>query len=98
LSHNSICDIVQLYDIDLASAHKTLKKKKFHSYKIHIVQELSHDDFKRDRILRFDDRQNHLIAKDPQFQNNIAFSDEATFTLTAKINRHNCRWNNENPH
>jgi len=37
------------------------------------------------------------ITKEPQFQNNIAFSDEVTFT--GKINRHNCRyWNNENLH
>jgi len=41
------------------------------------------------------------LTRDPQFQNNIAFSDEATFMLIGEINRHNhnCRyWNNENPH
>jgi len=27
-----------------------------------------------------------------QFQNNIAFSIEATFTLIGEINRHNCKY------
>ncbi|OXU21432.1 hypothetical protein TSAR_000030 [Trichomalopsis sarcophagae] len=33
------------------------------------------------------------------FQSLFAFSDESTFQLNGEVNRHNCRyWNNENPH
>jgi len=70
-------------------------------YKIHIVQELSDDDF--DRCIEFCDLMINRITRDPQFQNNIAFLDEVTFTLTSEINRYiiqnNYRyWNNENLH
>ncbi|KAJ8921290.1 hypothetical protein NQ315_013764 [Exocentrus adspersus] len=36
---------------------------------------------------------------DPNFLNNIVFSDEETFCLNGSVNRHNCRyWSQENPH
>jgi len=90
--HNSIRDIAQ-HNINLASAYKTLKKIN----KIHIVQELSDDDF--DRRIEFCDLMIDRIIRDPQFQNNIAFLDEVTFPLTSEINRQNDRyWNNENLH
>jgi len=44
--HNSISDVAQQH-IGLASTRKTLKKNKFYPYKIHLVQELSNDDFDR---------------------------------------------------
>jgi hypothetical protein len=39
------------------------------------------------------------IDEDEHFFNNAVFSDEATFHLSGKVNRHNCRiWGSENPH
>jgi len=73
------------------------KKINFHSYKIHLVQELSDDDF--NHRIEFCDLMMDRITRKPQFQYNIAFSDKATFTPTDEMNHNNCRyWNNENPH
>jgi hypothetical protein len=39
------------------------------------------------------------IAEDETFLSKICFSDEATFYLSGKVNRHNIRvWGSENPH
>ena len=39
------------------------------------------------------------IENDNSYLDNIVFSDEVTFPLCGKINKHNCRiWGSENPH
>ena len=39
------------------------------------------------------------IKKDGHFLNRICFSDEATFHVSGKLNKHNARiWETENPH
>jgi hypothetical protein len=39
------------------------------------------------------------IAEDETFLSKICFSDEATFHLSGKVNRHSiCVWGSENPH
>jgi len=60
-------------------------KKKWHSYKLHLVQELSEDDF--DRRVQFCDFIMEMINDDTLFLDNIVFS-EATFELTRNVNRH----------
>jgi len=66
------------------------KKNKWHSYKLHLFQELSEDDF--DRFVQFCDLIMEMLNNDPLFLDDIVFSDEATFELTGNINRHNCRY------
>ncbi|PSN38177.1 hypothetical protein C0J52_15049 [Blattella germanica] len=40
----------------------------------------------------------HHMAEDDDFSNKLIFSDEATFFLRGKVNRHNVRiWGTENP-
>ena len=39
------------------------------------------------------------IIGNPSFIFNVCFSDECTFFLNGFVNKHNCRyWDNENPH
>lgn len=79
------------------SVGRILKKEKLFPYKVHLVQELSEDDF--DRRLEFCEEMAQICNRDDNFAQNICFSDEATFCLNGTVNRHNCRiWSRENPH
>jgi hypothetical protein len=54
-----------------------------------------------DRVVRFEFCGNMMdrIIEDKTFLSKICFSDEATFHLSGKVNRHNIRvWGSENPH
>lgn len=85
------------HDISLGSASKIMKINKWHPYKIHLIQELSEDDF--DRRTEFCETMMNMIDDDPLLLGNIVFSDEATFELTGNVNRHNFRyWSDNNPH
>ena len=95
--HISINRVAQEHEIGYASVSKILKLNKWHPYKLHLVQELSEDDF--DRRIEFCDLMMEMIVDDSLLLNNIVFSDEATFELTGNVNRHNSRyWSNDNPH
>lgn len=84
------------HEIDQKSVLKILKVNKFHPYKIKLVQELNDDD--PDRRIEFCERMMEMITQDPQFLENIVFSDEATFMLNGNVNRHNCRfWSDVKP-
>ncbi|KMQ85171.1 transposable element tc3 transposase [Lasius niger] len=92
--HIFINRAAQQREIGVASIHKILKSNKWHPYKLHLVQELSEDDF--DRRVEFCDLMMEMIVDDPQLFNNIVFSDEATFELTGNV--HNFRyWSDVNP-
>lgn len=82
-------------------SHETVRKiwhkHKYHPYKVHLVHELSEDDF--DRRLEFSENLQILCERDEMFARNILFSDEATFSLNGTVNRQNCRyWAEHNPH
>jgi len=66
---------------------KFSKKKKWHPYKLHLVQELSEDDL--DRCVQLCDVTLEIINDDPLIHDNIVFSD-VTFELMENIDRHNC--------
>jgi hypothetical protein len=54
-----------------------------------------------DRVVCFEFCGNMIdrIAEDETFLSKICFSNEATFQLSGKVNRHNIRvWGSENPH
>ena len=96
--HTSIRRLSLQLQIPKATVHKILHKQlKFRAYKIQIVQHLQDDDYTA-RV----DGCNLLIEKidnDNRFLSNLIFSDEATFHMSGRVNRHNCRiWGEENPH
>jgi hypothetical protein len=74
-----------------------MKSEKKKPYKIEYTQELTEDD--PDRRLQFCEiieKKKNIV---PNFVNKIVFSDEATYCLNGKVNRHNCRiWSRHNPH
>ncbi|EFN79651.1 hypothetical protein EAI_12675, partial [Harpegnathos saltator] len=73
--YDSTRKVVQQNDLDQKSVLKILKLNQFQPYKVHLVQELSDDDF--DRRIEFCE----LIMEriDPNYLSNIVFSDEATY-------------------
>lgn len=83
--------------VSKGSIQKILHSEKLHPYKPTLLQELSEDDY--DRRVEFCEFMMERINNNPNFLNNIVFSDEATFCLNGNVNRHNCRyWAAENPH
>lgn len=95
--NTSIPKVAKLTHISVGSVHKVLKLNKFFPYKLQIHQQLSEDDY--DRRIQFCEEITRKITDNPNLLKNICFSDESTFFLNGFVNRHNCRyWNNENPH
>jgi len=76
------------------SVQRILKRIKFYSYKIHLVQELNENDF---------DRRNEFFELIMQrinlFLFNIVFSDKDSLEVNNNVNKRNYRlWSDENPH
>lgn len=95
--HTSTRQIALNHDIDHSSVVKLLSKEKFHPYKPQLIHELNEDD--PDRRLQFCEEFQLRCDENPNFLNNIIFSDEATFCLNGTVNRHNSRyWSQVNPH
>lgn len=95
--HNSVRKIAQQVGICKSSVHNVLVENEFHPYKIKFVQELIEDDF--DRRLEFCEEIMRRCDLNALFPFWICFSDEATFQISGKVNRHNMRyWADENPH
>ncbi|PSN51130.1 hypothetical protein C0J52_21619 [Blattella germanica] len=66
-------------------------------YKLQLLQALRQDD-KRKRMAFCNENQN-AIDSDNTFAERIVFSDEATFHVSGKVNKHNVRiWGLQNPH
>src|SRR5215469_2188886 len=96
--HTSVRKLSLQLQIPLSTVHGILHKRlKFRSYKIQVVQHLQAKDYTA-RV----DGCNVLIEnieRDDHFLSNLIFSDEATFHISGRVNRHNCRiWGEENPH
>ena len=65
-------------------------------YKLQIVQALLPHD--KPKGVAFAVDMLDSIDNDNNFLDNVIFSDESTFHLSGKVNRHNCRiWGTENP-
>lgn len=84
-------------DMPQSSVMKILHKElHLRPYKIQRVQALMPDD--RPRRVEFANLIHEKILEDSEFLNRIMFSDEATFHVSGKVNRHNVRiWGSENP-
>lgn len=66
------------------------------AYKIQLHQQLLEEDYYA--RLTFCHQFNEKLCNDDAFVSNLLFSDEATFHISGKVNRHNCRiWGTENP-
>ena len=73
------------------------KRLQFRAYKFQIVQALQPND--RPQRAAFAEEILDRIEADNRYLQCVAFSDEATFHLSGKVNRHNVRiWGYENPH
>lgn len=85
------------HSISHTSVKTILHTNKYKPFKVHLVQELSEDDF--DRRVEFCDIMMRKLDEEPRLINRIIFSDEATFMTNGTVNRHNCRyWSDVNPH
>ena len=82
--------------VSYSTVQKVMRKQlKSWPYKMKLVQALHHNDRPK-RIAFAELLLNH---PNPDFINNIAFSDEATFHVSGVVNRHNVRiWGTSNPH
>ena len=65
-------------------------------YKLHFLQHLMDTDKPALEDFRI---QMQAMLKQDGFDDRLAFSDEVTFDLTGKVNKHNtCIWETEHPH
>ena len=96
--HTSVRRLSLQLQIPKSTVHDILRKRlKFRSYKIQVVQRLRAKDY----TARVDGCSVLIenIDSDNHFLSNLIFSDEATFHISGRVNRHNCRiWGEENPH
>ena len=84
--------VPQLTVVDIL--HKHLQ---FRAYKLQILQALHPND--RPQRTAFAEEILERIDADNDYLQYVAFSDEATFHVSGKVNRHNVRiWGSENPH
>lgn len=83
--------------IPRTSAHRILKKHRYHPYKVHISQGLQPGDAeRRTRFCHWYINQNN---NNVTFLFNVLWSDESRFTNNGLFNRNNIHyWGTENPH
>ena len=83
--------------IPRSTVHKVLHKRlRLHAYKLQIVQALKPDD--RPRRAAFAEEILQRIDDDNGYLNSVCFSDEATFHVSGKVNKHTIRiWGSQNP-
>jgi len=94
--HKSTYKIAQEVGCSQSKAWTTLQSNNFHPYKMKSVQELHDDDC--DRRLEFCEWFLNKRRQQPNLEQHILFSDEATFYLNGMVNRQNYRyWSDINP-
>lgn len=95
--HISSRQLAQSSGISKTSVLRVLHRYKFHPYHVSLHQELHGDDFQH--RVQFCNWAQQQIRNDENFVSMILFSDEASFTNSGQINRHNMHyWADENPH
>jgi hypothetical protein len=84
-------------DIPKSTVHDVLHKDlKMKAYKIHLTQHLLEEDY--GTRLDWCKWIHSKFLMDKTLIDKITFSDEATFHISGKVNRHNCRiWGTEDP-
>lgn len=88
----------QELQVPQSTVSKILRKKlRFIPYKLQLVQQLLPQD--NETRFQFCCALQALMEDDPHLLSKIIFSDEATFHVNGKVNRHNVRiWGSQNPH
>lgn len=85
------------FDISVTSVHRIMKSLKLKPYRPQLHQGLLEDDF--DRRVEFSELFVIRCEADSDFQNRVLWTDEASFKLNGRVNRHNCvYWSDVNPH
>ena len=88
----------QQVPVCVGTVHKIVRQQlKLFPYKIQTIQALKPTDYEK----RQEFAQTILarMNRDPEYLNNIFFTDEATFHTSGRVHRHNVRiWGEENPH
>ena len=94
----SICTAARQLDLPRATVHKVLHKNlKLFACKVQMLQTLQPNDMPRRKEFAMNMLQR--IYEDEAFLKRVCFSDEATFHVSGKLNKHNVRiWGSENPH
>lgn len=83
-------------ELSRATVHRILQEKKYHPYKIKVVQELFEEDLAA--RVQFCEDFLELLESEPEILKLILFTDEANFHINGAVNRHNCRyWATEDP-
>lgn len=83
--------------ISKTSAHEILMKHNYHPYKVRPIHRLLEGD--AEKRMEFCQIMTEHLDNNPQFSENIIFTDEAIFYLNGRVNRQNTRyWATENPH
>ncbi|XP_034245777.1 uncharacterized protein LOC117647911 [Thrips palmi] len=79
------------------SVGRILKSEFFHNFKVHLNQELRDGDFQR--RVDFCNFMLQQLQLQPNFQHEICWSDESTFSSEGTVNRHNMHYYSiDNPH
>lgn len=95
--HLSSAEIGENLNIGRSSVKRILKSNMFHPYHIQLYQKLLNRDFEPRQ--QFCEWVNLIINGNPDFFENVLFSDEATFHNNGHINKHNLHYyDRENPH
>ena len=94
----SIRTAARQLDLPRATVHKVLHKNlRLFAYKVQMLQTLQPNDMPRRKEFAVNMLQR--ISEDEVFLKGVCFSDEATFHVLGKLNKHNVRiWGLENPH
>ena len=94
----SIRTAARQLDLPRATVHKVLHKNlKLFAYKVQMLQTLQPNDMPRRKEFAVNMLQQ--ISEDEAFLKRVCFSDEVTFHVSGKLNKHNVRiWGSENPH
>jgi DNA-binding XRE family transcriptional regulator len=83
--------------ISRSSLQRIMKDLKLKPYKPKLLQALNEDD--PDRRMEFCEWILDSIEKNPNLLDQILWTDEATFQLNGRVNRHKCvYWSDNNPH
>lgn len=94
--HSSTRQISRESNVSKSSILRIFRNYKFHPYHISLHQCLYEDDFVN--RLNFCTWMRQVIDRDPLFTYSIMFSDEASFSNTGQVNRHNMHyWSDVNP-
>jgi len=95
--HISLREIERDLGVSRSTAQRILRSNRYHPYHITLTQALSAQD--RQNRVAFCQWALQKLNENPEFFQNVLFSDEATFQSTGALNRHNSHyWSQGNPH